>query len=93
MEKFDRKQYNIDKQRKQREAAARLDKVEKDYAALKIAVQELTDICNSQQDEIDRLKATAMAYDGLKEDYEALEAHSAKQEALIEELKAKLGID
>lgn len=93
MEKFDRRQYNIEKQRKQREALGRLDKLEKEYEALKIAVQELTDICNSQQDEIDELKASRMAYDRLQEDYDALEAEHRAQAALIEELKARLGID
>ena len=93
MEKFDRKQYNIEKQRRQREAAGRLDELEKEHRALKITVQELAEICKSQQDEIDELKASRMAYDRLVEDYEELERHTKKQEALIEELKARLGID
>lgn len=86
MEKFDRRQYNIDKQRQQREAAARLSKIEQD-------IEDLYRICNDQQDEIVALKATAMAYDGLLEDYEALEAKNKEQESIIEELKARLGVD
>lgn len=76
-------------------------------ATLEAENAQLFDICEKQQLKIDRLdqrvaqleltvtelKARALAYDTLQDDYDELERLNRKQAAEIEELKARLGVD
>ncbi len=63
-----------------------IDELKNDVATLKKEVALL-------RKDTTLLQAKAEAYDRLVDDYEALEAENREQLALIEELKARLGVD
>ena len=95
-----RQRYDAKWRKQQSEKSARLHTVE-------TQMSELYTICNTQQDEIDTLKAevTALrddvnrlmakadAFDRLQEDFDALELENRRLAAENEELRARLGLD